>query len=694
MKKKLLLIAISVVTCVSCAQKDTSDANGGYYISMVKQPSDTEAMAFELTEKLTDSNNKISFTVMPRLANTVGDIRFLPEDRRMSSRNDLVAGFRMQNGKFNVYNRNGWADADISWVAEETYAVEFVFNFAEGNYRVSVNGTQLPEIYMFRALQAKPNLSHENVFRPQDNIGIMGVACADGAFDIRSISSSINNLVDNDALKNLKETNPVIGAGGDKTYLVGPTRKYQKAQDVVLDLNPGDAVWIDAFEGDYPAPLYLATINGESGRPITFKGLRANGKRPVIRSAGASHPVSVISKYIVLEGIAFEGHIERALAVRGKTIADLRKYYADGKPGERGPNDSPYFISSDAISYRGVRLDGADHLIIRDCEIYYNYHGIQGMHGNITVEYCDVHSNAISNQSHNFYLHSDPGTVARIQYNYIHEPFFPMNGLKTRAGRNEVYYNYFYNNGQAMELISNNTATHATPFDSDVVGNVIVVTNPTCTQGMRMSGDGTGPGTYGRYRVANNTFAFLHARHPYMLRLCTSQWVESVEVYNNVFYSACNEVFSLFSTPTQGTWVAGGRVIGANNWMGDKVDRSSIPGTEAFKEHGWDPGIYEFKGTIYGENPGFVNSKGEPFTGLDLSIRAGSPLIGAGVPMDTFKEWPAFEGGRSPFIFPNPLTVLDYQPVNPAVTGANGRYDVAGRSEKKNPDIGAYGTTP
>ena len=693
MKKHLFLLFIPgiciflTLTTISC-----NSASGDYYISMVKQPQDMEAMAFELSRKLSDDNNKISFTLTSGTANTVGDIRFLPEDRRLSNRNDLIAGLRMQNGQFHIYNTDNWINTGVDWEAGKTYAITFTFNFNESNYQVSINTNQLPATYSFRVLPAKPSLSATNVFRPQDNIGIMGVACAAGAFDIRSISAPVNNLVDNDRLKNLKETNPRINVNGGKTYLIGPTHKYQKAQDVALELKPGDEVLIDAFDGEYPAPLYLTACNGAPGRPVTVKGLRVNGKRPVIRSAGANHPVYVGSQYIVLEGIAFKGHLERALAVRGKTIADLRKYFDDGRQGEKGPNDSPYFISSDAISYRGIRLDGADHLIIRDCEVYYNYHGIQGGHANITIEYCDVHSNAISNQSHNFYLHSEPGTVARVQYCYIHEPFFPMNGLKSRAGRNEVYYNYFYNNGQAMELISNNSATPATPFDSDVVGNVIVSTNPRCTQGMRMSGDNTGPGTYGRYRVANNTFSFLHDRSAYMLRLNPVQWVESVEVYNNIFYSSCNGNFNLFTTSTQGKWVAGGRVTGMNNWICANVDQSSIPGTEAFKINDWDAGIYEFKGTYYGDDPGFINRDGTPLTGLNLSLSTDSPLIGAGVPMNTLKEWPPFEGGRPPFTFPNPLTVLNMQPVNPAVTGADGMYNVAGRSEKNNPDIGAYGT--
>ena len=695
MKKNFFLIVFCLVACAAYAQTTTSatGANGSFYISIVKQPQDMEAMAFELTSKLSDRSNKLSFTVTPRAASTRGDIRLLPEDRRLTSRNDLIAGLRLQEGKFLVYDEKDWSSTNVNWEAGKSVAVEFTFNFAAGNYRIAINGNLLPVTYKFRPLQAKPGLSASTVFGPSDNIGIMGVACADGGFDIRAISAAMNNLVDNDAMKNLKETNPVINTNGTRTFLVGPTRKYQKAQDIVLELKPGDTVLIDAFDGDYPAPLTLTTNDGTPGQRITIKGVRVNGKRPVVRSAGANHPVYMGAKYYILEGIAFKGHLERALAVRGKTIADLRAYFAGSRPGERGPNDSPPFISSDAISYRGIRLDGADHLIIRDCEVFYNYQGIQGMHGNLTIEYSDIHSNAISNQSHNLYLHSEPGTIARIQYNYIHEPFHPMNGLKTRAARNEVYYNYFYNNGQAMELISNNTATLETPFDSDVVGNVIVSDNPRCTFGMRMAGDQTGPGTYGRYRLANNTFVFLHKGRATMLRLNEIQWVESVEMYNNLFYSMSSDTFTVFSTSV-GKWVAGGRIVGANNWISKNVTQASIPGTEEFMKVGWEPGTYDLKGTIYGDDPGFTKPNGTPMTGLDLSLRAGSPLIGAGVPSNTLKEWPAFEGGRAPFKFISPSMRLNRHPINPALKDADGFFKVTDRCEKKIPDIGAYGICP
>ena len=694
MKNRLLFLVFCLVAGVANAQTTTtaSGANGSYYISMVKQPQDIEAMAFEFTEKLSDSNNRLSFKVTPRTANTKGDIRFLPQDRRLASRNDLIAGLRLQDGQFYVYNDSDWSNTGVDWVAGQAFAVEFLFNFASGDYRATINSSLLPAVCSFRALPVKPSLSATSVFGPQDNIGIIGVACAEGGFDIRAISVSINNLVDNDALKNLSETNPVINANGARTFLVGPTHKYQKAQDVVLELRPGDTVLVDAFDGEYPAPLSLTAADGAPGQPITIKGVRQNGKRPVVRSAGANHPVYMGSKYFVLEGITFKGHLERALQIRGWTVADLRKYYADGRRGEKGPNDSPYFISSDAISYRGIRLDGCDHLIIRDCEVCYNYQGIQGKHGNLTIEYSDIHSNAISNQSHNLYLDSEPGSVSRIQYNYIHEPFFPMNGLKTRSARNEVYYNYFYNNGQAMELISNNAATIATPFDSDVVGNVIVSTDPRCTQGMRMGGDGTGPGTHGRYRVANNTFAFLHNSRAYMLRMNETQWIESAEIYNNLFFSS-SESLNIFST-SMGKWVSGGRIVGANNWISKNVNQASIPGTEAFMKVGWEPGIYEFTGSIYGDDPMFTNPNGTPLTGLDLSLRSASPLAGAGVPLETLKEWPAFEGGRAPFIFIKPLTQLDRLPISPAVTDTNGLFKVSDRCEKKNPDIGAYGICP
>ncbi len=77
--------------------------------------------------------------------------------------------------------------------------------------------------------------------------------------------------------------------------------------------------------------------------------------------------------------------------------------------------------------------------------------------GSITVEYNDVYHNGTDGGDHNLYLATDeanyPDSVARVQNNYIHDAN-TGNGLKTRARRNEVYYNWFENNYyQSLELI-------------------------------------------------------------------------------------------------------------------------------------------------------------------------------------------------------------------------------------------------
>src|SRR5262252_2007964 len=82
------------------------------------------------------------------------------------------------------------------------------------------------------------------------------------------------------------------------TYQVGPGRTYTNITDVLGALAPGDVVEVDG-DATYPGGLYVTT-SGAAGQPITFRGVRVNGKRPVI--SGGDNTVHFYASHLVMEG--------------------------------------------------------------------------------------------------------------------------------------------------------------------------------------------------------------------------------------------------------------------------------------------------------------------------------------------------------------------------------------------------------
>ena len=206
------------------------------------------------------------------------------------------------------------------------------------------------------------------------------------------------------------------------------------------------------------------------------------------------------------------------------------------------------------------------------------------------------------------------------------------NNVKSRAERNEIYYNrlenpYYHN----LELIgpdpAGGVAEDRAREDSDVVGNVLVARR--YPRNVRIGGDGTGQ-SRGRYRFAFNTF--IHAGAYQTSDIFCHFDVESVEASNNVFYITAGVVLD----DSECDWVSGRRVGGTNNW---------VHSSAAFPA--------EWTGTVRGLDPEL-----EDLSALMLRPVTGSPLIDAGA-----------AAGASPecFAVPEPLPIPLYQPPGPVL---------------------------
>src|SRR5687767_5852673 len=112
---------------------------------------------------------------------------------------------------------------------------------------------------------------------------------------------------------------PVLGAGAAlitflaaapafaTTYRVGPSQTYKTPGAVAELLQPGDVVEID---GNATYSGGTAFWNpGEASRKITVRGIRVNGKRPVL--TGGNNTIEAAGDHYVFEGLEITAGVSR-----------------------------------------------------------------------------------------------------------------------------------------------------------------------------------------------------------------------------------------------------------------------------------------------------------------------------------------------------------------------------------------------
>ncbi len=387
-------------------------------------------------------------------------------------------------------------------------------------------------------------------------------------------------------------------------YQVGPARGYTNLQAVANLLLPGDVVEVDG-DATYPGGVSFDQSGTES-RPIIVRGLRVDGKRPVIAGVSGKPGAAVVR-------------------IRGN------HYLFEGFDVTAG---------GDPLTGRGV-YNVADHVTVRDTVVHdCPCTGVSGaaVAGSFMLDGVEIYHCGRDGRAHQIYVESDnakhPNAVFRMQYCYLHDGS-GGNNVKSRVGRNEIYYNWIEGSPfHELDLIGADPsdqahgAAHKVREDSDVVGNVFFKTAKSQGALARLGSDGTGASN-GRYRFVNNTVVFDPAASVQSGIFKISGFCESLEIDNNVFYRGGKHFTLIRDMRPQHTKPL--CIVGSNNWV---PKGSTVRAT--------------LNGTIYGLNPGFAD-----VSDFDFTPTAKSPLVDAGhLPTESPPDVP----------FPNPLQTPRFLP--------------------------------
>jgi hypothetical protein len=403
----------------------------------------------------------------------------------------------------------------------------------------------------------------------------------------------------------------VAVSGLGTVYQVGPGKQYTSLAQVASVLKAGDRVEV---QGGATYGSVAFDKPGTAAAKITISGVKVNGKRPVI--SGGTNTVEMAGNHYVLEGFEITAGSSRCI-----------------------------FHHADDITVRDV--------VVHDCP----GQGLLGADedsGSLTLEYSEFYKNGEGDRKHQIYMSTDqyayPGSVFRMQHCYVHDGN-GGNNIKSRAERNEIFYNWvegaMYHE---LELIGSEAAdADVVREDSDVVGNVFrkITDNPVT----RFGGDGTAD-TNGRYRFVNNTV--ITAGTGAVFRLFDG--IQSLEAHNNVFVRSGGGAVTLVRD-TDATWTDGHQVIGGTkNW---------VPSGTATPT-GWTQ-------TMQGSDPGLTNvGSAQPWP------TAVSALLGAG------NAAPQSPAG---YAFTNPLPLPLEQPPRHAPEAPG---TAVKRTNGIAPDIGAF----
>lgn len=237
------------------------------------------------------------------------------------------------------------------------------------------------------------------------------------------------------------------------TLMVGPGKRFARIEDANAKAKPGDVIRVYPRLDNAPYEKVAVFVRQKN---LTFKAVpsRAN-------------------KRVIISGKGFEysgrGSIPRALFQfnKGADNCTLEGFEL------RDANNKSH-------NGAGVRINQANNITIRNCEIHHNNMGIMS-NGNGTdqtainqvIENCVIHHNGSYKKpgySHNLYL---GGTSATIRFCDIHHSLTGHN-VKSRAHYTRVLYSYIHDSSNREIDLVDSTDTESRKSDAVLMGNIVV----------------------------------------------------------------------------------------------------------------------------------------------------------------------------------------------------------------------------
>ena len=271
-----------------------------------------------------------------------------------------------------------------------------------------------------------------------------------------------------------------------RELLVGSGLEYSRIEDALAVASEGDTILVYPLDGGVPyeePAVYVDKAN------IIFKGVYFPGESRVVLD-GAGYDYSGV------------GSIPRAIF--------------QFQPGADGCVVEGFELTgAHNTSYNGagVRINQANHVTIRDCEIHDNDMGLMS-NGNGTtdtavnqvIEFCHVHHNgneAHAGFNHNFYMGGTSVTVRGCEVNNS----LTGHNIKSRARFNRVEWCYVHDSAnREFDLVDAAGDTDYWGADSVIIG-CLIVKDPACTGNRAVInfGQDIGNDHKGTLWVVNNT---------------------------------------------------------------------------------------------------------------------------------------------------------------------------------------------
>jgi len=415
---------------------------------------------------------------------------------------------------------------------------------------------------------------------------------------------------------------------------------------------------------------------------------------------------------------------------RRVTFENLHEFFNTESPLTEGPatllnlgnqNTLRHFVAqqrTNGFAHRGVFHVSGNNLLAHNLLIIGSADGVVNSNhgpGTLIVEYSEIAYNGTGGGLHGVYIVGDFSTWPEIEiifrYNVIrHSITFGSHGFRSRMPGTRLINNVFFDNSgvwqvdlvSGFSLASHDPVTYRVPGDHkvldyiyaaraqgldfmesrfnyrynvEVIGNLFVRSNAPAARNANHVQIGGGGSvfeeTLGRYRFLNNTFVDLAGPWGggFPTAAIAARGVESVEMYNNIFYANHSTFLPFFNPLLEDAtvelvalrpewqaafdihgWVSGSdprpwaigeiQISGSHNWVSETINTGLMPflyggGARWFypvDELFWD-------NTIHGSETPFISLTSGNIKYDDFRIAPGSSADAFGVPVGIVYEF-------------------------------------------------------